>query len=265
MFYVKVWNGLANRMRTIASACTLAEKYRQKVTVFWPVSKDCNTVYQALFLSHPNLKIVNYSFKYDLRIIWAMMLSKMRFKYLKQQDVEQIQSLESCLKHGRSVFVNTCEQLGNIKNYEIFHPVPKIMESVNGLFPLAHNSDRRYAIHIRRTDNFFSCQHSPTELFVEQIKMILEKSPDTKFFLATDSGEEEATLCRLFPENIIVNTHKCLDRNSSDGIKDALVDMVCLSRAQVIFGSYWSSFSEVAAAWTLDGVSSQLTILSNKK
>ena len=49
-----------------------------------------------------------------------------------------------------------------------------------------------------------------------------------------------------FPEEIIVYK-KELSREKEEGIKDALVDMLCLSKTSRIIGSFWSSFSEVSA------------------
>ena len=44
-------------------------------------------------------------------------------------------------------------------------------------------------------------------------------------------------------------THRSSDsRTTQQGMVDALVDLVCLSRTTKIFGSYWSAFSETAAA-----------------
>jgi hypothetical protein len=40
---------------------------------------------------------------------------------------------------------------------------------------------------------------------------------------------------------------KELNRNSQQGITDAVVDMFCLSKTKYIYGSYWSSFSDIAS------------------
>jgi hypothetical protein len=42
-------------------------------------------------------------------------------------------------------------------------------------------------------------------------------------------------------------TKRCWIRNLQKGIQDAVVDMYCLAGCQKIIGSYFSSFSEVAA------------------
>jgi len=76
----------------------------------------------------------------------------------------------------------------------------------------------------------------------------IQSDKETRFFLATDSIEEENTLKDLFKGRIIVQSDKKLRRNDPLAIKDALVDMLCLSKTKKILGSYWSSFSDTAAS-----------------
>ena len=52
-----------------------------------------------------------------------------------------------------------------------------------------------------------------------------------------------------------------ISRTTQQGMVDALVDLVCLSRTPKIFGSYWSSFSETAAALG----ETELIVLQNPK
>jgi len=66
------------------------------------------------------------------------------------------------------------------------------------------------------------------------------------FFLATDSPEEEQDMKKLFGDRIITFAKK-LDRNNPEAIQDALVDLLCLSKTRKIIGSFYSSFSDIAA------------------
>lgn len=120
---------------------------------------------------------------------------------------------------------------------------------------------RYVGFHIRRGDNIRSIQMSPTELFIDKMDELLGQGVK-KFFLSTDSKSEEDKLKKRFEDHIITTGNKVLNRKSQQGIKDALLDLVCLSRSAEIYGSYWSSFSETAALW--NGVS-KLTVLTNEK
>ncbi|NJK87705.1 MAG: hypothetical protein HC906_18745 [Bacteroidales bacterium] len=96
-------------------------------------------------------------------------------------------------------------------------------------------------MHIRRGDHIKSKKHSPLEAFMKQMKNEIKDHPDCCFFLATDSVSEEEILKREFGERIIVH-QKILDRNTEQGIIDAVIDLLCLSSTNKIIGSHYSSF-----------------------
>lgn len=64
--------------------------------------------------------------------------------------------------------------------------------------------------------------------------------------MATDDLETENELIEKFTYKIITYK-KELSRNTKKGIIDALIDLYCLSKTKYIFGSYWSSFSDIAS------------------
>jgi hypothetical protein len=130
-------------------------------------------------------------------------------------------------------------------DFKEFVPCKTILDKVNKI--TGSFNEYTIGIHIRRTDNTRSISESPTELFVSRMAKALEINPETNFFVSTDSVEEEKKLRKEFGSKIISTTKK-LERYNPDAIKDALVDLLCLSRTSGIFGSFWSSFSEVASA-----------------
>ena len=101
-------------------------------------------------------------------------------------------------------------------------------------------------IHIRRTDNIGSITHSPTSLFIERMKEEIRKDEKCLFYLATDSEKEKEQLKKIFGKNLITSPHAA-DRNSINGMKDALTELYILSRTNKILGSMQSSYSETAA------------------
>ena len=58
----------------------------------------------------------------------------------------------------------------------------------------------------------------------------------------------EEILQKEFPGRIFSNSNRMLQRDSQEGMNDAVIDLYCLSYCKKIIGSYWSSFSETAAA-----------------
>lgn len=101
-------------------------------------------------------------------------------------------------------------------------------------------------VHIRRGDNKKSTEESPSELFWSAMA---KYEPSVCFYLATDSNEERLEACRRFPDRILVGSETILSRNDPFGCREGVVDFFCLSRCSEILGSYYSSFSEMAALY----------------
>lgn len=80
------------------------------------------------------------------------------------------------------------------------------------------------------------------------MRLELANDPATRFFLATDSPDVEEHLEAIFPDRITIHPKKSLDRNVPEAIQDALVDLLCLAATRKLIGSYWSTFTNAAAA-----------------
>ncbi len=107
-------------------------------------------------------------------------------------------------------------------------------------------NEETVGVHIRRTDNSWSIEQSPVELFTHTMQTMITENPKRKFYLATDDAELKQTLRHTFAGHIL--SHDCpLNRDTQQGILSAVVEMYALSRTTFIIGSYYSSFSEMAA------------------
>jgi hypothetical protein len=118
----------------------------------------------------------------------------------------------------------------------------KVIEQVCRLF-----KGRVVGVHVRRTDNDSAKENSPTRAFVRIMEEELAEFSDTRFFLATDSPEEEQLLQHQFKDRIVVYPKRTLARARKEGIQDAVTDLFCLSRTEKIIGSCGSSFTETAS------------------
>lgn len=107
-------------------------------------------------------------------------------------------------------------------------------------------SEYTVGIHIRRTDNLKSIANSPIELFYERMDDEIRLNPGAKFYLASDSEKDKQLLSERYGERIIVSPKKAT-RNSIGGMKEAVADLYTLASTRKIYGSFASSFSEMAA------------------
>lgn len=129
--------------------------------------------------------------------------------------------------------------------YYLFKPVRSIQRRIDEL--VAFFTKNIIGIHIRRTDNKKAKEISKIELFISAMTKTLIENPLTEFYLSTDDLSVENLIKNEFGHLVHTLKNKDLDRSSNKGIEDAVVDLYCLSKTNRILGSYWSSFSGVAA------------------
>ncbi|MFA6055185.1 MAG: hypothetical protein WC769_07430 [Thermodesulfovibrionales bacterium] len=248
-------NGLANRLRALASAGILAECTGRNLFANWIPSKECNVEWNELFLnqleSHP---LPLSSFEVGINLYDDSVIPMSWYRDIPRLSVCD----ESCL-----VAVHTCRNFqpeemtneGNEKAKSLFYrnlrPVDAVRKAISDIQKRYFDGRDVIGVHIRRKDHltFLKKDHRlvcPTKLFVEAMENILHANPETKFFLATDDQREEKHIRRLFPDKIIVYEKEGFGRNTTKGIQDALVDWVLLSKTSRIIASYASSFSQEA-------------------
>ena len=65
-----------------------------------------------------------------------------------------------------------------------------------------------------------------------------------RFYVATDDASVKQELREaLSPEKLIFYEKGIIDRDSKEGLQDALIEMLALSKCRKILGSYNSTFS----------------------
>ncbi len=256
MIYVEPRAGLCNRMRVIESAYNLSKEYGAKVTVLWRKSKGLNCSYYDLFCENTMIQVIETKYKISLKFILRALKCKNKFLNIQYETSNKIEHLLKSNKE-KNIYINTVFPFYSIKNYEIFEPTQEIKEKIDTICEKNFNANT-IGIHIRRTDNINAIQYSPIELFEDFIRKKIEKEKNVRFYLSTDSIDVENKIISTFGSYIIVNHDKMWGRDSKQGMKDALIDLGCLSNCYIIVGSYYSSFSETAAQW---GKTKELIIL----
>ena len=144
----------------------------------------------------------------------------------------------------KNLYIESCSDIyKDCGVYDIFNPLKSIQEHV------ISDRDVFVGLHIRRSDNEMSIKYSPTELFLEAIEKEIENNPAVKFYLATDDSQEEKLITERFGDRICTYKKRSVDRNTEVAIVDAMIDLTNLASCYKIYGSYYSSFSDVAAIW----------------
>lgn len=263
--------GLANRMRLLAGAITLANDLGVDYKVVWLKNWEINASMEDVFEVSDCLKgkvlypgALEYGLLYSMprrKNFYLTALTHRRFGLsfmpnvkpfsdiiAKDNNSNEIKTLfESAFRQKDSCFIQ-----GGIELY------PYDVEFYRSLFVpnveiesrARHNVERLgtqcVGIHIRRTDNCVSITNSPDDVFIEEISRRIELNPNEKYYLATDSEDVKFKFKSIFGNRILCSP-QVAQRDSVQGIKDAVVELFTLSHTQLIIGSFYSSFSEAAA------------------
>ena len=143
------------------------------------------------------------------------------------------------------VYINSCYRLAEVKdNYKNFVPVEAIEHKIEKTVKKFSNT---FGLHIRRSDHTASKAVSTLEKFTTVIDEQISMDPNTTFFLSTDDEETKQDLILKYGDKIIYNEIASFDRNSPEAVEAAVLDLFCLSNTKKVFGSHYSSFSQVAA------------------
>lgn len=250
--------GLCNRMRMIVSAWHAAEGTGKRLFMLWRNDAGCNCSYSKLFNLPESLHSYIANSSPAKKLINQIPKLFRKSAFFTDDDLlhwkSEGKSFEMLSRPG-SIYIRSCETLYSYEDqhfppfdYSIFRTKQDILSALPGIFT---ETDRPglIGIHIRRTDNTLSIQNSPLELFMKNMDREMDENHNNcVFFIASDDSEIKSLLLNRYgSEHIFTRTGIELSRAAQNGIRDAYIDLLCLSKCSKIYGSYWSSFSECAA------------------
>lgn len=259
--------GLGNRMRAIASFIHLKNELNAELFVIWEPDKTLNAHYKDLFETNPHFTLLDSYSEYKILITRYRLTGREFFligplvrlynnfvkKIIKVDylifdlDIKKgYDHVKSVCKNHQTVFINTGGSISeDTEGLRTFVPTTRIRTIIND--NLKRFSENMIGIHIRRTDHKRSIENSPRILFEQKIEHYLNRHHhNVYFFLATDDPEIERFLQKKYGNNVVTYS-KTFGRDSSKGIIDAVVDLYLLSKTSKIYGSFWSSYSVIAA------------------
>lgn len=255
--------GLGNRLNCLYSALYWINTLNLDPIILWEVEYACCARFEELFETPNSLKVKTvYSLSIKKDLLLRNIIGKLYIKLLKASPsyvssewtseifklygeegiVDLLNSRSRCVK-AYSIFCNI-EHIR--KAIPLLQPSMEITKRVDEIMkPYQCVGERIIGVHIRRTDHKVSMENSPTELFYSKMNSIMEEC-NTIFYVATDDQTVLDEISKSFP---VIN-HICfsdeITRINSNGMKDAYVDMLCLSKCEKIYGSFNSTFSVMA-------------------
>ena len=256
--------GLCNRMRAIATACRLASASNRRLRVIWHSNDELRAPFNELFCPLPDDITLYEPSDVEYALKWEMPRKKNLYASALYQTLaykavySDTSNLIRYCGRDEALRQEICSMKGNILiisglsigGYDaermrmMFKPsqaVARIIESRTSRFD-AHT----VGVHIRRTDNVRSIEDSPLYLFVGEMERILRQEPLTRFFLATDDAGVMRELTGRFGDKLICGDDN-VSRDTLRGMMHATADLWALASTSRILGSFYSSFTDLAA------------------
>lgn len=256
MVILELCAGLGNRLLALASAHELCEKMNRELVVIWKREAGCNAKAADLF-EFAGVKVIEISENgYKKDFFGTIKGNRIKKKYRNQGSVffpcdkidqykqqGRFAELAEEIRQEPALYIKSYTNLCEIttESFSFLRPSAAIREKGGAVF--SRIGERTVGVHIRRTDHAEAIKNSPLELFFERMRREIAEH-DADFYVTTDDRAVERELKEAFPaERLIFYEDKRIDRDSREGIEDALIDMLALSKCSRILGSYQSTFS----------------------
>lgn len=234
--HLQVVAGLANRLRAFISGICLAEDCKVNLVVHWLIEPACGAWFDTLFDLDSLPSFVTVSRLPLLKYYECLSPANMDFAK-SHWDRSKPLLLKSYGHFHTDDMQRWCTHLRQLKArpevYTLLH------ERLPPLEP-----DSFVGVHIRRGDNMKAIQASPLPKFITR----LEKEANKVFVVATDDAGVKQALVERFPGRVWFPS-RILDRQSEEGMKEALLDFLGLAACKQILGSAHSSFNEIATLY----------------
>ena len=248
---------LCNRLRAINAAIGLSRDLNTSLRVLWFKKRmHAPFMFSDIFQNIENVCINENQLNNITNAIFFAFISKHKESeklikiYLSFKNFDYIidhlgykiitEKEKGSIKEYKNIFVRS--SVNFYKNYDFssIKPHSKIIKSIKENTKKFNKNT--IGIHIRRGDRLFSTYGSPTYLFEEK----LNKYSKNNFYLASDDHKTKEYFIKKYGERILTLPKKP-DRISLEGSIDSVIDLYSLARTTKIYGSYASSYSEVAS------------------
>ncbi len=259
MIYLQPVGGLCNRLRAIASVIKLGGGYKDSIVVLWEINSDVGAGYEDLFsvswlrwyASIKGIHLTIYHYKSDEQdFVQEIKAATGESNCYSKDYADNIAFLDAyTASRGENNFFLTsgCHFFKCKRWYDFWWIMPN-KNIRHEIRTIARKQGKAcIGIHIRRTDNKKAIENSPIELFIGTMEKEIIKNPEVKFFLATDDMYIKEFIIKRFEEKIITNNTSTIRRDTKDGMMAAVTDLFALACTRKIYGSYWSSFTDMAA------------------
>lgn len=246
--------GLCNRMNAITSGLQyLKNNPNCKMEILWWKSHDCRVWFSDLFEDiTPNVKRMHSLIKdrpSTLRNLYIPGYFRKFFYDFAMTPIYNAQDFDKLTEGKKKIYVachnNWNQYLIKESLADIFRPTQELRNRISDITK-DWNKEDVIGLHIRRTDNAIAIEKSPISRFYTLMDSEIDNNCKVRFYLATDDEKIKQDMKKKYGERIIT-LNLSLRRNTTQGMKDAVVDLFCLGSTSKIIGSHHSTYSIIAS------------------
>lgn len=273
---IKPMLGLSNRLRTISSAMAISERFHKKLYICWTPGPGFSDE-KFTFLFEGDFNLISEEDYHNLaEQNTEAILNKLFYKdeghnirildgFSYDFFLEGIKASQPLVYEGSESLIDIFERFPghNCKGlrHEYFEQLRKITPSkeikadIDKFVEKNFHTEIIVGVHIRRGDTK-KCPYGhmykslSDEPFITKLEKELSLNPGVKFLLSTDCEQTFKKFKAIFDDRIISYPKSFV--KSEFGAeklnqKDALIELMLLSKTTKIIGSHWSSFSQMAS------------------
>ncbi|WP_067161618.1 hypothetical protein [Microbacterium sp. TNHR37B] len=232
-------SGLGNRMRVVLGAKVLAEHERRKLLYVWPTGKLFGPRLTDLWdfaggtrISRSVSRALAKLYPYETADL-AAAPAAVRARRVRQIRTGGELRLPAGLRSWREEFRDLTPAADIAERVRVFYDEQLRGRSYVGVQIRAH------AVSHPQTK-----EASPVSWFVERMRQIAARQPDTAFFVSCDVPDVVTALRAEIP-----HVHALGDKgeyNTVAGVKSAIVDLYLLASSGYVLGPHYSSFLHLA-------------------
>jgi len=263
------FGGLSNRINSLASSIRIAEKTKRNLLLCWPKDLVCNCNFSDLFendikeiskeelrkiIKNNRIQVLNrfQNLKFKKKVI---IISDGCFDCFSKEDL-----LFKFEKIDKEIQKKISEALKKLK-------IKKSIQKKINQFSKENFKKEVVGVHVRRGDYKLLTHNvggiSSNERFMEEIKKEISMNPKIKFFIATEDKETEDKFRKMFGKIIISYPKKTRIKEQEGAVKEALIELLLLSKCKKILGSFRSTFTELP--WFLGECKPKIKIIADEK
>jgi hypothetical protein len=255
--------GLCNRIKCLISTMRIAEKYSKELIIVWPSDNDCGCNFTDLFEDKiaeitagefQKLNIENnFEQSYQICDTWRLLL-------LPGEDLPCDFSQAYISEKGNNIDfeydrIPLAIKTAILKYLNQLTPKKYVIENVQNFSK--NFDDSTISVNVRS----WAAEGRAILFDIQNVYKVMDRKREGNFFVVCDSAKILEQIKHRYGNRVLNYPRRTPpgDRKSTEGIQDALIELLLLAKNKILIVSYLSTFSEMA--WWFGGCRAKVEVI----